>query len=390
MESHDRPRALPDGSRVVHIGPSKTGTTGLQAAFDAQRDELARHGVEYVSWTRHAYSAAKYAVDKAEPWHKKRAAKKWRRLSQGMQGSQARIALYSSEALSQGKRPHVRRIVDDFGGEGLQVVVTLRALAPVLASSWQQYLKRGEYATLDRWLRHYLPADDPEGLMLRRRKIDRLVRLWGSQTGGEENVTLVIPDPSDRSMLLHQFEDLLGLPTGALPQQPRDNSSLPFPESEYLRRLNQAYAEAGGDKVTYRRHVNFETDDAPISRLAGGLTPYPIRIPRWAAERSNELTERWLAGIEGSPVHVVGDPQHLFVDASTYPDEVELPTEVSVASAAALAESVFGAAVHNPAPEPPEAAEPAAPSTEPDVEQVPGRALAKELARRVRGRIGRT
>ena len=34
-----------DGTRVLHIGPHKTGTTGLQRAFWASRDLLTEHGV---------------------------------------------------------------------------------------------------------------------------------------------------------------------------------------------------------------------------------------------------------------------------------------------------------------------------------------------------------
>jgi len=38
---------LPEGARLLHIGPQKTGTTSLQAAMHARRDDLARHGVVY-------------------------------------------------------------------------------------------------------------------------------------------------------------------------------------------------------------------------------------------------------------------------------------------------------------------------------------------------------
>ena len=44
-----QPSALPDGSRLLHIGLPKTGTTALQASFHAARAELDKRGVSYVS-----------------------------------------------------------------------------------------------------------------------------------------------------------------------------------------------------------------------------------------------------------------------------------------------------------------------------------------------------
>jgi hypothetical protein len=38
---------LPAGTRLLHIGPHKTGTTGLQSAFHLNRGKLSEHGVHY-------------------------------------------------------------------------------------------------------------------------------------------------------------------------------------------------------------------------------------------------------------------------------------------------------------------------------------------------------
>ncbi|HVX54627.1 MAG TPA: hypothetical protein VHA72_09020, partial [Nocardioides sp.] len=49
---------LPPGSRLVHIGPHKTGTTAVQAAFDANRARIAAYGVRYAGSRRQAYRPA--------------------------------------------------------------------------------------------------------------------------------------------------------------------------------------------------------------------------------------------------------------------------------------------------------------------------------------------
>ena len=38
---------LPERSRIVHIGPHKTGTTAIQGAFAGARDQLGAYGLHY-------------------------------------------------------------------------------------------------------------------------------------------------------------------------------------------------------------------------------------------------------------------------------------------------------------------------------------------------------
>ena len=41
------PLLLPEGCRLIHIGPHKTGTTALQWAMHVARDSLHEQGVHY-------------------------------------------------------------------------------------------------------------------------------------------------------------------------------------------------------------------------------------------------------------------------------------------------------------------------------------------------------
>ncbi len=43
----ENPPPLPAGTRLLHIGPHKTGTTSVQAALFAARDTMAAHGVDF-------------------------------------------------------------------------------------------------------------------------------------------------------------------------------------------------------------------------------------------------------------------------------------------------------------------------------------------------------
>ena len=53
---------LPEGSRLLHIGPHKTGTTTVQAAFHQNREELRQQGIHYAGSGSQPMSAAMAAA----------------------------------------------------------------------------------------------------------------------------------------------------------------------------------------------------------------------------------------------------------------------------------------------------------------------------------------
>ena len=58
---------LPEGTRLVHIGPHKTGTTSLQAALYAARPALLEQGVRHVGKTRNPASAVRAVTGQNAP-----------------------------------------------------------------------------------------------------------------------------------------------------------------------------------------------------------------------------------------------------------------------------------------------------------------------------------
>lgn len=336
-----------DGARVVHIGLAKTGTTGLQAALHAARPLLEEHGVHFVGRRRHSRKAARFAIDAAEPWQVN-GDKQWRRLCDELRTSDARVAFYSSETLAVARPDQVPRIVEQLGGD-LQILVTLRPLAPLLASAWQQALRRGVPVDLATYLHDNLPADDTEGSTLWNRRFSEHVRIWGEAVGGTDRVTLLVPDPSDRSSLLQRTEELLGLPPRSLPTPERDNSSLPYAEATLLSHFNAAYRDAGGDPTVWRTTSSYR-GETPLSGIPAGPDPRPITLPRWAATRCNALTERWIGEVDATEARVVGDLTHLYVDERAHPEQVAPPERVSLETAAELTRIFALAALRTESP----------------------------------------
>ena len=129
-----------------------------------------------------------------------------------------------------------------------------RELTEIADKSIKQNLETLDY---EAWLRRLFASDTaPETESLwRQTRVDRLVRRWGAQVG-EENVTVIVLDPADRSMLLDTFERLLGLPAGFLvPADDQDNLSLPYPEVEMLRLFNRRFREEGLDPDLHVRAI---------------------------------------------------------------------------------------------------------------------------------------
>ena len=48
---------LPAGTRLLHIGPHKTGTTSIQGALFGAREKLPAYGVEFPATSRHPMQA---------------------------------------------------------------------------------------------------------------------------------------------------------------------------------------------------------------------------------------------------------------------------------------------------------------------------------------------
>jgi len=390
MRSVDLPDALPDGSRFIHIGLPKTGTTALQGALDRARPRLEGLGAHNVGRGRHEMRVGQVAADGLAEFWQGRWEERWHELAREFRTSTARCTFWSSESLSHAKGDRVRYLAEQLGAD-THVVVTLRPLAPLMVSQWQQWLRRRGTQPLEEWAASQFDAVTVDGEvrvdyvrfapMLHRFSLRRIVEEWGP-VFGEDRIVLVVPDPADRWRTFRVFERLMGVPE-VLEPVPEGNASLPYPEAEMLRQFNCAYTEHGGDHPTWMEVMGVLAR-VPLRDYTNSLTPHPIRAPRWVAERANEYAAAWNAVVEASDVTVVGDLDRLLVDPADHPEQVDVPTTVDVASAGRLMDVAFTAALAHasrPAPQPATGAA--------DLSGYGGRQLLAELARRARRRVAR-
>ncbi|EPD59774.1 MULTISPECIES: hypothetical protein [Streptomyces] len=344
VKSAARPAPLPAGTRLLHIGPHKTGTTAIQGALFDARDRLPEHGVEFPGNTRHPMEAVLAAVARpammgdAVPTEQH-----WARLVQQVKAAGRRTAVISSEFFADAEDDDtIARIVEQLGGDRVHVLVTLRPLARIMPSQWQQYVQNGLRMGYEDWLKHMLrkaPYEQPNPSFWRRHRHDRLVERW-VRAVGPERVTVVVVDDRDRDRLMRTFEALLGLPENLLQPVPDTaNRSLTLAETEMLRNLNKEFRGNELPDELYSKLVR----NGAIMHMKNTCSPTPqdvkISTPRWALEDAARIAGEMIDGITHMGVRVLGDPALL----SALPKSAgERPAEPRIAPEVA-AHALYGA-----------------------------------------------
>ena len=141
---------LPEGARVVHIGPHKTGSTALQSALHQAREDLGNQGVRYASVGRHDARPIRWVTDRMTAGMQGDAQRpKWDRVLRRLTPEAGGRTVFSSEFLSDASDDQIARIADDMDAESTWIVVTVRPLAKILPSQYQQYLQRGSRFTYE-------------------------------------------------------------------------------------------------------------------------------------------------------------------------------------------------------------------------------------------------
>jgi hypothetical protein len=304
---------LPEGTRLVHVGPPKTGTTTVQGAFDDGRRAIAAAGVHYAGPNRQPVNPVRALTGRADPMTGKPPPKRrWDELVREVKQAREPRALISSEFLADADPQAIGRLVDDLGADRTHIVVTLRPLARILPSQWQQYVQSGALVALDPWLDNVLhdPQSEHAKRFWRRHRADEFIARWAS-AAGPENVTVVVLDERDPSMVLRAFEGLLGLPTGILvAEADLENRSMTLAEVEVVRAFNILFRQEGFGTRLHHMVMRYGATSYMKARQ-----PAPdearVEIPRWANEEAGAIARTMVNGIVASGVRIFGDPEAL-------------------------------------------------------------------------------
>jgi hypothetical protein len=340
------PSPLPSDVVLLHIGPHKTGTTTLQGAFHHARPDLHQHGVHYAGKRRQPWLAALAATGRrGRPGDPPAANKHWRALVREVQAEGARRrVIVSSERFADADDAGIARIVEDLGGDRVQILITLRPLAKILPSQWQQAVRNGLPMPYGKWLQNMLKqpgAASVSPTFWVRHAHDQLVQRWASVVG-PDRLTVLVLDETDREMFLRAVESMLGLPERVLVPQPSlSNRSLTRGEVEMLRVLNAEFKREKWPGQLYARYVRLGAIKHMLEREPDPSEP-PISTPRWALERSAEIGAAAGAAIRASGVRVVGDLDSLGRVTLPAARAKNDPVPPPVLPAAAAAQALIG------------------------------------------------
>ena len=377
-----RPAPLPAGTRLLHIGPHKTGTTSIQGALFAARERMPAHGVAFPASSRHPMQAVLAACSRGGMIGDTRPTERhWQQLLEQVDATGDSTAVISSEFFADAPDDDtVERVVEQLGGERVHVLVTLRPLVKIMPSQWQQYVQNGLRMGYEDWLEHMLrkaPYEKPNPSFWRRHRHDRLVERW-VRVVGAERVTVVVVDDRDRQGLMRAFEALLGLPAGLLQPVPDTaNRSLTLAETEMLRNLNKEFRGNGLPDELYSKLIR----NGAVMHMKNACTPasqdVKICTPGWAVEAAAGIGAEMAARITRTGVRVIGDPALL----SARPQPAAVAAEEPRIAPEVAAQALYGAlaAVASEAPR----------TSARAVHQTPSRELVKVLGNRCLKRLRR-
>jgi hypothetical protein len=313
---------LPPATRLIHIGPHKTGSTAVQVAFAAARSELESYGVHYPGRGQRPRQAGwsiglpgKAGLPRPPESH-------WDALVADVAGAgDARVCISNEDFGRAGPRQRAR-IVADLGGDRAHVVAVARRLDSYLPSQWQERVKAGVTLSWEAWLEIVLEEEPTRNHyertnVWRAHDVGGLLSRW-QEVVAPEQITLIVSDDSDRELLPRTFERLLGLPNGLLKPHPdRSNRSLRWAEVEVVRAAHGAFAAAG---VSRRARdpwmfagVLPALREADLPRSGPATPPFP----EWAIDHVRRLGEERAEAVRASGVRVVGTADTLLSSPTT-------------------------------------------------------------------------
>src|SRR6185503_6050867 len=150
----------------------------------------------------------------------------------------------SSEGFCDADEAAIKRIARDLHRDRLHIVMTLRPLAAILPSQYQQFVQGGLVMAYDTWLEAMLadpPRKERSPLFWQRHRHDELVARWANVVG-IDRVTVIVADDKEPDAVPRVFERLVGLRPGTLELEwNSSNRSLTRAEIELVRALNRAF-----------------------------------------------------------------------------------------------------------------------------------------------------
>jgi hypothetical protein len=320
--------------RVVylHIGAPKTGTTFIQQVLHANREALAQADVRYTADDPEEHFEA--AVDlRGLAWGGREHPEwsgAWDRVAARSLEWHGRSVI-SNELLAGATPEQIRRAVDSLEDCQVHVIYTLRDLARMLRSDWQEQVKHRHAVSWNAYLHEVIDLDGSTDLgswFWGLHDASAVLSRWSAAVPPERVHVICLPQASAADgALWREFATVIGLPPheydlGTAPA----NLSLGAFETEFLQRVNQRALDFVDDRSYAPLVGHLLIQGALAGRPSPARARFPARHRTWVAARS----ERMVTELMDSGYDIIGEPKDLAPTESQYDEETRQPTATAV------------------------------------------------------------
>ena len=314
---------------VLHVGLPKTGTTYLQSVVWANQERLrAEDGVVVPGRNHREHLWAALDVQEREGLAKRdpRAPGTWERLASELAAAPEPVGLITHEFLCGASAEQARRAVARLAPARVEVVVTARHMAGMLAAGWQEMVKNGSAAGPRRAAS---PARHGE-FSWQTWDLAGVLERWSEAVPYDRIHVVPVPGRTEpRDQHWRNFAEVVGVRGEyAAPEQPA-NPSLGAVQVELLRRVNAQVEgfDAAADRGRWIRGYLAEEHLAAQGGDRFGLDDDLIEDCRARSRRAVDL-------ITTHGIPVVGDVTSLLV-----PDDLPQQRRLDSVTEAELLES---------------------------------------------------
>lgn len=320
----------------IHVGAPKTGTTFLQGVVWRNAPALRQAGIDMIGRRQAEHYRAGHdlrdiAFDPDDPGVDWTGA--WDALAAKARSSTAGTVIISDEHLAALTPAQVQRAVDTLAPREVHVVYATRALADVLPSEWQEFVKHGSVLDYPEWARRVLTAprrgpgrwfwsvQDPVGV----------VRRWSCAVPAERIHVVTMPNADAHPQeLWRRFASVLDVP----PEVAADfdvpaNPSLDVAHAEVLRRVNERLPP----EFPRWHRTGIVRDVLAVQVLSGhGGAGRPVLSPD-LHEQVRRRSERAVAGLRRSRVQIVGDLNDIANATTAHDESAAVPDDAQLLDA---------------------------------------------------------
>ena len=304
----------------LHIGLMKTGSTYLQQVWRANATELAEQGVWFPSGPeepRVRLAVWDLVGRRPRGASDARVVGQWEALTDAAAARADQRVLISEEYLAARTLRQAKRAVAGFDRHEVHVVVTVRDLGRVLASSWQEDVKSGR---THRWPDFIAAVSDPaeatrdpaRGFWMRQ-DLPRVLEVWSAAAGQDRVHVVTVPQSgAPRGLLLERMGSLVGFDPATLTNPAeRTNQSLDAPTIEVIRRLNERL-----DGRLNQRQYDWVVKRTMETRMPPASSADRLLLPPEHHAWARREAERMVGFVREGGFHVVGDLDELVPEAA--------------------------------------------------------------------------